>query len=209
MQTKICSRCKRELPLEAFGKCSKAKDGLKWSCKECRNALKREYNKTHKQQTHDYKQWYRKTHIEELKASGKKYKAEHREEIRIKAKIYNETHKEERKIYYEKNKKRFELRRRIGYMEGKHRYCIPEEKEKVLHYEEAKADNFKGWVRHHRLETHTSDGFLRVVQLSKAELIALDMYYNRPADELIWLKAGVHRTVHGSTKGKENAKRNI
>jgi hypothetical protein len=65
---------------------------------------------------------------------------------------------------------------------------------------EAKADNFKGWVRHHRLETHTSDGFLRLVQLSKTELIALDMYYERPAEELIWLKAGVHRTVHGKAK---------
>ena len=67
-----------------------------------------------------------------------------------------------------------------------------------------KADNFKGWVRHHRLETHTSDGFLRLVQLSKAELIALDMYYDRPAEELIWLKAGEHRKVHGKLIGGVN-----
>ena len=59
------------------------------------------------------------------------------------------------------------------------------------------------------METHTSDGFLRVVQLTKSELIALDMYYNRPAGELIWLKAGVHRTVHGNIKGLKNGKGNI
>lgn len=30
--------------------------------------------------------------------------------------------------------------------------------EKVENYEKAKADNFKGWDIHHRLETHTFDG---------------------------------------------------
>jgi hypothetical protein len=35
------------------------------------------------------------------------------------------------------------------------------------------------------------------------------MYYNRPAEELIWLKAGIHRTVHGNIKGMKNGKGNI
>ena len=197
MQTKICTFCKRELLLESFGKCSKSKDGLKTRCKECRNKIKREYNKTHKQQAHDYKQWYMKTHIEELKISRKKYKTEHKVEIKVKAKIYNDTHKEQHKKYMEENKEKISARRKVYYREQYKVFCRKGEEEKVLHYAEAKADNFKGWVRHHRLETHTSDGFLRLVQLSKAELIALDMYYERPAEELIWLKAGVHRTVHG------------
>ena len=30
--------------------------------------------------------------------------------------------------------------------------------ENIENYEKAKADNFKGWDCHHRLETHNSDG---------------------------------------------------
>ena len=71
------------------------------------------------------------------------------------------------------------------------------EKEKIENYQLAKADNFKGWVIHHRLETHNSDGERRLVIISKAELIALDMYYNRPASELIYLTRSEHAYLHG------------
>lgn len=201
MQTKICTFCKRELPLESFGKCTKSKDGLKTRCKECRNKIKREYNKTHKQQAHEYKIRYSQLHKEELRISRKIYKTEHREEINRKGKIYYSLHKEHYKNYREENKEKISARKKIYNREQYNTFCRMGEEEKVLHYAEAKADNFKNWVRHHRLETHTSEGFLRSVQLSKAELIALDMYYDRPAEELIWLKAGVHRTVHGNIKG--------
>lgn len=33
--TKICSKCGRELPLECFGKRKRSKDGLQPYCKEC------------------------------------------------------------------------------------------------------------------------------------------------------------------------------
>jgi hypothetical protein len=200
METKVCSKCKRELPLEAFGKCRSSKDGLKHACKECRNADKRKYNATHKQQAHEYKLWYRKTHKEEIKEKSKIYKNAHREEIRQKGRIYYSAHKEHYKNYREENREEIAKNKKIYYREIYSSFCKKGEEEKILHYEKAKADNFKGWVRHHRLETHTSDGFLRLVQLSKTELIALDMYYERPAEELIWLKAGVHRTVHGKAK---------
>jgi hypothetical protein len=200
METKVCSKCKRELPLEAFGKCRSSKDGLKHACKECRNADKRKYNATHKQQAHEYKLWYRKTHKEEIKEKSKIYKNAHMEEIRQKGRIYYSTHKEHYKNYREENREEIAKNKKIYYREIYSSFCKKGEEEKILHYEKAKADYFKGWVRHHRLETHTSDGFLRLVQLSKAELIALDMYYERPAEELIWLKSGVHRTVHGKAK---------
>lgn len=46
---KICSKCKRELPLSAFGKLNISKEGLQYMCKECLNKKNREYfikNKT-------------------------------------------------------------------------------------------------------------------------------------------------------------------
>lgn len=41
------------------------------------------------------------------------------------------------------------------------RYC--KNYQDIENYEKAKADNFKGWVPHHRLETHNSDGERRLV----------------------------------------------
>lgn len=72
--------------------------------------------------------------------------------------------------------------------------------ENVENYEKAKADNFVGWDCHHRLETHTSDGERRLVDITKKELIALDMYYHRPASELIFMIRKSHLILHN--KGK-------
>ena len=80
------------------------------------------------------------------------------------------------------------------------RFC--KEPEKIENYEKAKADNFKGWRCHHRLETHTSDGERRAVDITVAELQALGMYWNRPASELIFLTISEHRSLH--TKGESN-----
>ena len=78
------------------------------------------------------------------------------------------------------------------------RFC--KNPEKIENYDKAAADNFKGWDCHHRLETHNSDGERRLVDISKKELIALGMYWNRPSDELIFLKHSEHYILHN--KGK-------
>ena len=72
--------------------------------------------------------------------------------------------------------------------------------ENVENFEKAFTDNFVGWCCHHRLETHTSDGERRLVDITMEELKALDMYYNRPASELIFLTKSEHQILH--TKGK-------
>lgn len=73
----------------------------------------------------------------------------------------------------------------------------------IENYEKAKADNFKGWCIHHRLETHNSYGERRLVNISAAELQALGMYWNRPASELIFMKHSEHTQLH--QKGEDNS----
>ena len=73
----------------------------------------------------------------------------------------------------------------------------------IENYEKALADNFKNWEVHHRLETHNSDGERRLVDITADELNALDMYYNRPASELIFLPISEHRSLH--SKGEKNS----
>ena len=71
----------------------------------------------------------------------------------------------------------------------------------IENYEKAKKDDFKGWLCHHRLETYNSDGERRLVDITVSELQALDMYYNRPSSELIFLTRSEHTTLH--KKGKQ------
>ena len=73
-------------------------------------------------------------------------------------------------------------------------YC--KDYENIENYEKAKADDFKNWEVHHRLETHNSDGERRLVDISHNELKALGMYYNRPAEELVFLKRSEHSSLH-------------
>ena len=87
---------------------------------------------------------------------------------------------------------------------GYKQYC--KNYQDIENYGKAKKDNFKGWECHHRLETHTPDGKRRLVDISKKELIALDMYYDRPANELIFLTVKEHYIYRkgrpGTNKGK-------
>ena len=89
------------------------------------------------------------------------------------------------------------------------RYC--KDIENVENFEKAKADNFIGWDCHHRLETHTSDGDRRNVDITRKELIALDMYLNRPAEELIFLTRSEHIILHNHSieRGKKISKTKI
>ena len=77
--------------------------------------------------------------------------------------------------------------------------------EKIENYQKAKADNFNGWDCHHRLETHNSDGERRLVYITRDELKALGMYYNRPSSELIFLTKSEHQFLHH--KGKKRSEK--
>lgn len=74
--------------------------------------------------------------------------------------------------------------------------CFCTEPEKIENYDKAVVDETQIWACHHRLETHNSDGERRLVNISKEELQALGMYYNRPASELIFMMPGEHSSLH-------------
>lgn len=79
----------------------------------------------------------------------------------------------------------------------------------IENYEQAMKDTTQTWHCHHRLETHFSDGSERPrnAQLRSDELKALDMYYNRPPEELIFLKSIDHRKLHSTQHSKEARKK--
>ena len=77
------------------------------------------------------------------------------------------------------------------------RYC--KNYQDIENYEAAKKDDFIGWHCHHRLETHMPDGERREFDIGYKELITLGLYYNRPAEELIFLTTREHNAFK---KGK-------
>lgn len=66
----------------------------------------------------------------------------------------------------------------------------------IENYDKAITDTTQTWDCHHRLETYNSDGERRPIDITFSELIALGMYYNRPADELIFLMHKDHAKLH-------------
>ena len=77
-------------------------------------------------------------------------------------------------------------------------YCC-ESLELVENYASAKADDFKGWCMHHRLEIQP-DG----TRVSRQELKDKGLYFGRPASELIFMRFGEHSAMHNA--GNSHAK---
>ena len=193
--TKICSKCGLEKELREFNKKSSCKYGVSSRCRACDKEYKKQYNETHKEFLKERRAYFRnrdpeltkqrkraeyqrnKEHILSYQA---KYRAENKEKKQATDKRYRETHKEQ-----------IQTQRQLA-----HWQLICKDVTKVENYNLALADNFVNWVQHHRLETHNSDGERRLVQITAEELKALDMYYNRPAEELIWLTRAEHINIH-------------
>ena len=78
-----------------------------------------------------------------------------------------------------------------------YKFCA-EPLDKIEHYEEALAEGFKGWCIHHRLEIQP-DG----TKVSAKELIDQNLYYGRPASELVFMRVSEHKRLHWL--GKHNS----
>lgn len=79
--------------------------------------------------------------------------------------------------------------------EGAQSYCS-ENISLIENYDKAISDKSQIWECHHRLEIQ-GDKILSI-----QDLIDQDLYYNRPASELIFLLRSEHRKLHGINKSK-------
>jgi hypothetical protein len=84
---KICSKCKRELPIDNFYKDCSTKDGLRHRCKECIKNDNQASNYARQ------KKWKAKNK-EHIKRQTKEYKLKNKEEIKTKSKLYYLKNKE-------------------------------------------------------------------------------------------------------------------
>lgn len=78
-------------------------------------------------------------------------------------------------------------------------YC-KDDISKIENYELAKADNFKGWHIHHRLELTLDGEFAHTPE----DLKRMGMYYNRPYFELIFLTKSEHQRIHAQNRSNSS-----
>ena len=108
METKKCSKCHTEKPLSMFSKCSRNKDGLRFSCKECQ---KKYYSQNSEKIKSKSKKYYHDNiekensveNAEELKEYQKKYR--NKPENKTKANSYSKEYYKNNKLKINKTKK--------------------------------------------------------------------------------------------------------
>lgn len=85
METKVCTKCKKHVPLNDFNKRAGAKDGLQYWCKHCRNANALE---------NPPELSWRERNRNKDKESNKKYYQANKDKINKKTKEWRELNKE-------------------------------------------------------------------------------------------------------------------
>ena len=81
-----------------------------------------------------------------------------------------------------------------------YKYICKDDISLVENYDLALADNFKGWVLHHRLETKCP-----IFKPTCQQLIDNGLYYGRPANELIFMRREDHLSLHHKGKTVSNS----
>lgn len=141
-------------------------------------------------------EWY-EAHKEKQKLYDKqryKFNIEFREH---KKKETNTRNKDKNKFRRENDPKYVEYHKIKAREWRRTQYVKDDRIDLIENYELAKADNFKGWDIHHRLEIH--DDYVNTPE----ELKMMNLYYDRPPEELIYLKHGEHMKLHRKKKLKE------
>ena len=91
METKICKKCGRELPIEEFYKHKGHKDGHFNVCKECFSQQSKQYYQEHKEERSEYDKQYNQEHKEERTEYHKQYYQDNKETMLEQQKQYNKT----------------------------------------------------------------------------------------------------------------------
>lgn len=128
----------------------------------------------------------------------RQYYLNHKKEALAKVKEWRQNNPGKASSYSQKWKDNNKNHNRICNKKTYLAFCISSEYEQIENYELAKADNFKGWDCHHRLELHP-DGSLRFTRQSLKDL---NLYLNRPARELIFLTHSEHAKLHSISRKK-------
>lgn len=75
-------------------------------------------------------------------------------------------------------------------------FFAPNELRKIENFQDAYNDGFKDWHIHHRLEINPDGSYGKPME----QLLKENLYYHRPAHELIFLTENQHLKMHGRAR---------
>lgn len=131
METKVCPKCGRELPLSDFNNNRSKKDGRAIQCRDCC----KEYNKEYYEKNKEKRKEYLAKNKEKIKEQRKEYRAKNKEKIKEKRKEYN-------KEYSIKNKEKIEEYQKEYRKENKEKL-----KEREKEYREKNKEKIKDYKK--------------------------------------------------------------
>lgn len=99
MQTKICTKCGRELSLDNFYKHKDGKYGVVSECKDCYKARAKEYNENNREKISLYRKSYRENNKEKHRLYMKKYREKNREVLNKKVHEYEKKRVKEDELF--------------------------------------------------------------------------------------------------------------
>lgn len=128
--------------------------------------------------------------------NDKQFNIKHKETLR---KRYNndpefrEAHNAKSRTYMKErynNDSEFRLNKINAAKKYRLRYVKDGRIDLIENYELAKTENFVGWDIHHKLEVNND--YINTV----TDLKLMNLYYDRPPEELIWLTNSEHHALH-------------
>lgn len=165
MDTKICSKCNVEKPLDSFHNSKKHKNGKYPSCRECKSKDDKAYRESHKEEKakkdHAYyeknaekikeysKKWYSEQDIERMRNLKVDYNQRNKEHLTMKKKEYIQNHLEAHRAYmneYQKARYRNNLDYRIkSITNSRIRSCIRRKKDSTMTYLGCSIEFLRDW----------------------------------------------------------------
>lgn len=182
MQTKLCSKCRKELPMttEYFFRKKASKDGLNYLCKKCCHEYDRKYCEKHKEVVSEYQRLYRETHKEVSAQYRKKYynKANEGYIKEYRKKYYNE-HKEIFAKWYRDNKKTIDKYRADNkeYINKRGREYTQKNRDAIAEY---KREYVKKNREQYRIRTQKRNAKKRLLpcNLNENQWESIKLYFN-------------------------------
>jgi len=115
--SKRCSTCKETKAVSAFGRDSRAKDGLFYQCKECEREKKRVYYAANSEKEREYARVYRAANPEKVREAVRVYHAANPEKVREGQRVYraanSEKVREGQRVYRAANSEKVREGRRV------------------------------------------------------------------------------------------------
>ena len=81
METKVCTKCGKNKPLEKYSRRTSAKDGRKSQCKSCVSTHGKKYRAEHKLQIAEYQKEHYAENKQQILERQKQHRVEHRPQI--------------------------------------------------------------------------------------------------------------------------------